>query len=59
MTDEIIKDASEGKIFLVAPSEKVEVTRFEGDMEKLGNLYWLGYRNAEEKLGSLMDYLKR
>ena len=57
VTDEIIKEVSERKTILIAPSKKVEVTRFEGDMEKLGDLYWLGYRDVEENLGALKRYL--
>ena len=35
---------------------KVEVSRFEGDMEKLGELYWKGYHDAEDKLDALKAY---
>ena len=50
--------SEEGRIFVIEPSEPVNVARVEGDMEKLGALYWLGYHDAEEKLEALKDYLK-
>ena len=49
--------ANTGEIFLLAPSQPVTVTRFDGDMEKLGALYWLGYHDAEENLAALRAYL--
>ncbi|MBR4769177.1 MAG: patatin family protein [Lachnospiraceae bacterium] len=59
MTEELIKEEAKGNIFLVAPSEKVAVTRFESDMEKLGELYWLGRHDMEERIGELRSYLER
>ena len=59
MTDDLYKLHNEGKIFVIAPSKSVEVTRFEGDMEKLGELYWLGYHDAEEQLEALQEYLAK
>ena len=50
--------ASDGEIFMIAPSETVTVSRFEGDMDKLGDLYWLGYRDAQNSLEKLKDYLE-
>ena len=46
------------RIFVQAPEEPVEVARFEGDMEKLGALYWTGYREMAEHLEDLVDYLE-
>lgn len=56
--DELEADAVKGKIFLIAPSEPVSVKRFEGDMDKLGDLYWLGYHDMYERLGELKSYLQ-
>ena len=50
--------AGRGEIFLLAPSEPVTVTRFDGDMDKLGNLYWLGYHDAERAVPALRAYLE-
>lgn len=57
VTEELIKDSDAGRIFLIAPSKAVDVSRFEGDMEKLGELYWLGYHDLEDRLQELKDYL--
>ena len=56
--DEMASLAQEGRLFMIEPSEPVTVARVEGNMEKLGALYWLGYHDAEEKLEALKDYLK-
>ncbi len=47
----------EGRIFRISPSKPVTVSRLEGDMEKLGELYWLGYHDAEEQIEELKTYL--
>ena len=57
MTDELYVKHHEGKIFVIAPSKPVEVTRFEGDMEKLGELYWLGYNDALTNIDQIKEYL--
>ncbi len=59
MTEELIKEEAKGNIFLVAPSKEVTVTRFEGDMEKLGALYWLGFNDMQERIGELREYLAK
>ena len=57
--DLLDKKAAAGEIFLIAPSEPVTVTRFDGDMEKLGELYWLGYHDMEAQIGGLRNYLEQ
>jgi len=57
--DLIDKLVEEGRIFRIAPSERVTVSRLEGDMEKLGALYYLGYRDAEANYDALREYLSR
>lgn len=47
----------EGRIFTIAPSRPVEISRLEGDMEKLGSLYDLGYLDARNQLEALEAYL--
>ena len=47
-----------GRIFVIAPSTPVTVSRLEKDMEKLGALYWQGYRDTEEAIGELKQYLE-
>lgn len=57
MTEELREKDQNGTVFVLAPSKEVTVKRFEGDMEKLGDLYWLGYRDMEERLEELKEYL--
>ena len=56
--DKLSSAAHKGKLFLIAPSKKVDVTRFDGDMDKLGALYWLGYNDMETRIEELREYLK-
>lgn len=49
----------QGRIFVIAPSEPVTVTRLEKDMEKLGELYWKGQRDAQAQLYALREYLEK
>ena len=46
-----------GEIFLIAPSRHVTVTRFDGDMDKLGALYLLGFCDMKSRLAELRGYL--
>lgn len=46
-----------GRIFVIAPSENVNVGRLEKDMEKLGNYYYLGYHDAKACIPALKKYL--
>lgn len=55
--DLLEKQAENGEIFLIAPSKPVEVTRFDGDMDKLGDLYWLGWNDMSARIDELKDYL--
>ena len=50
----------EGKIFVIYPPEFINrVSRIEGDMEKLGHLYYLGYKEAKKNIKDLKQYLSR
>ncbi len=57
MCDRLWDLQEEKKVFVMAPSKPVEVTRFEGDMDKLGDLYWLGYNDMTARLEGLREYL--
>ena len=52
-----LEKADKGEIFLIAPSKPVTVTRFDGDMDKLGDLYWLGYHDLEARIEELKQYI--
>ena len=55
--DELLALEETGKIFTIAPSQPVRVKRIEKDMDKLGELYYLGYRDAYQVMDSLKTYL--
>lgn len=57
--DEIIKLTEEKRIFTIAPSCPITVSRVESDMEKLGDLYYLGYNDTLACLDDLKKYLSK
>ena len=58
-SDEIDRLGREGRFFVLHPSEKVTVKRLESDLEKLGELYWLGYNDALLNMAAIKKYLTR
>ena len=46
-----------GRLLRIAPSREVLVSRLERDMEKLGDLYWLGYEDGMQKMDQIREYL--
>lgn len=56
--DELDALAESGRIFVIAPSQKVTVSRLEPDMEKLGRLYALGLQDGRSEIARLRAYLK-
>ena len=57
--DELISLEKQGRIFVIAPEKEVKVSRVESDVEKLGELYFEGYREMLEHLDELKAYLNR
>ncbi len=55
--DIIEKLHQEGRLLRFAPSVPVTVSRVEGDMKKLGDLYWLGWNDCLQNLGVMKRYL--
>ena len=55
--DEIEALNNEGKLLRFAPSAIVTVSRVEGDLEKLGDLYWLGWNDCLAALDQIREYL--
>lgn len=45
-----------GRILVLAPGNPVDIQRFEGDMEKLGALYWEGYDEAMAMMPRIKGY---
>ena len=48
---------AQGRIFVIAPSTPVTVTRLEKDMAKPGALYWQGWQDTENQIEALREYL--
>ncbi len=59
MCDDMIELEKQGRIFVIAPKEPITIGSMEGDMEKLGDLYWTGYHEMEEQLDALRKYITR
>lgn len=55
--EEVERLHADGRILRIAPSREVKVSRLERDMEKLGNLYWLGYQDGLDRMGEIREYL--
>ena len=55
--NEIDRLRDEGRIFVISPSKPVDVGRLESDMEKLGDLYKLGFEDAKAAFPRLKEYL--
>ena len=59
MCDRLESEEVVGKIFVIAPSGPVTVGRFEKDLDKLGDLYFQGYRDGRENVPAMLAYLKK
>lgn len=57
--NEIEKLKKQGRIFVISPSGPVTVGRLEGDMEKLGKLYHMGYKDGKKQIKALREYLEK
>lgn len=58
-TAEINRQARRGRIFQICPSRHVDISRLEGDVEKLGQLYYLGYQDGRKAIPALLEYLEK
>lgn len=47
----------EGRVYVISPSQEIDVGRLERDMEKLGGLYYLGYNDVLDQLDQIQAYL--
>ena len=54
--DEIEVLKKNGDVFVISPSAPVNVSRFEKDIEKIGNLYELGFNDATKLLPEIKKY---
>ena len=55
--EKILELEKSGRVFVLYPSSKVTISRLEGDMEKLGALYWQGYNDTLDRLDMLRENL--
>lgn len=55
--DNLDKLRDEGKVFVISPTEPVDVSRFESDIEKLGELYYMGYNDTIRLIPEIKKYL--
>lgn len=56
--DELEQLKAQGKIIVISPSRPFSVHRLEGNMEKLGDLYYMGYYDGQRKIEAIREYLK-
>ena len=50
---------AEGRIHVIRPEEPIDIGRFEGDTQKLTELYIRGYKEMQTKLDALTQYLDK
>ena len=57
--DDLERLAKEKRVFVIYPSVPLHVKMLEGDLNKLKDLYMLGYYDAKKNLKALKEYLNR
>lgn len=57
LCDDIDTLRRRGRIFVLSPSRHMDIGRMEKDLEKLGEWYWLGYRDTMARMDELRAYL--
>ena len=55
----LLKLEYQKRVFVIAPSQNIDISRLEGNMEKLGALYYLGYHDTKNSIEKLRTYLGR
>lgn len=48
-----------GRVFVLAPSRPITITRFEGNLEALADVYHLGCNDMKDHFAELQEYLKK
>lgn len=56
--DKVKELESQGKVFVIKPSRKVDIKRLEKDIDKIQEMYDLGVSDMNSKLESLKEYLR-
>ena len=57
LCDHIEALEAEGRVYVIYPSRPPHVSRVEGDMEKLGGLYYQGYGDTLSQIQEIREYL--
>lgn len=55
--DEITILNSQKRLYVISPSVYMDVSRMEGDLEKLGQLYKMGFNDTARQIKDIMAYL--
>lgn len=48
-----------GRLFVLTPSRPITISRFEGDVNALADVYHLGYQDMKDHFEELQEYLKK
>ena len=56
--DELARLENEERIFTIAPSKPVNVSRVERDVDKLADLYYMGYLDGLNQIQRIKEYLE-
>ena len=57
--DELDRLKNDGSVFVINPTSKVDVKRFESDIQKLYSLYEMGYNDTLALIPQIKEYLKK
>ena len=57
--DEMLRLREEGRIFIISPSQPILIGRLEKDLDVLGDLYYMGYHDAQNCIPALKEYLAK
>ena len=57
--DMIEKEEKNGDVFVIRPSESLNITRLEKNKDKLESLYNLGFNDAKKAYDDLMKFISK
>jgi len=57
--EKVIEMEKAGKIFVIRPSESLDISRLEKDLAKVQAMYDLGMKDGQASLSGLKDYLAK
>ena len=56
--DELDKLEKKNKVFVIAPSKPINIKMLEGDLDKLKDIYYLGYNDCLNQLEALKKFIE-